>query len=828
MIPIYKPYKIKNSKSVLSAIEEGWISSQGRFINEAIEKLKNMLECKNVILTCNGTSATHCIVLALKYKYPDIKKIYVPNNVYVAAINSVLYEYPLNMLELLPINLETLNIDMTCIRFLEKNSALLIVHNVGRIIDVPLIRKIRPDLVIIEDICEAFMASYPNGKKVGTCSLGASVSFFANKTITSGEGGAFITNDDDVYKHIKLVSNQGQTEKRYLHCVKGYNYRMTNIEAAYLVDQLELYEEIITRKKAIFSLYENTSITMNQSYWLYCCKIINQKSYEEVESYFKTRGIEIRPMFYPITYHDHLKDIKRFDFTNDVIAARVNRDYFMFPSYPDLTDEQVLFIKSTIDECRTWCDDITYIDKNINCKDVEFLLKNLTTELEHFRYYNGKDIQTRLENHLKTIIVKDGENYVGYGHIHNDLSLGVVVKNEYQKRGIGKTVVKKLLSSVEGEVWLEVDCNNINAQFLYESLGFTKQERKDTVLIYRHNNSVSLPTSIGEVVDKYTILQIKSENIKDEVKLTHINVEKKDIFKHAEKYINGKAFWCRCLYNLNKTIWIAQDKFRENPNPELAQEIIYYNDARFRVKNMFNINSKYKEQKGYTLKKLFLLSHLGLGDMFTMNGAVRYLSLFYDEIIILSQAQHINTVSNIYKDDQRIKIVDIESEKFTDTNYQQIMKKYRDNGYECRGCGVYDGQTTYVDLQKCIFYIKFYIDLGLDFKIFREYAYIYRDHEAESQLYSDTVKEAKYIFSHEKNNWPCIQSDLTVYKPQPEIPLLHYCKIMENAAELHLIDSSFSCLAVKLNLKAKRKVIYTKNYTAEYYSEYFKDWEIIN
>ena len=93
MIPIYKPYFNKeNLKFAHDAIDSGWVSSQGEYIDKVKNELKNLLDCKKIILTNNGTTATHLLALALKFKYPHIKKIIVPNNVYVAAWNSFLFD----------------------------------------------------------------------------------------------------------------------------------------------------------------------------------------------------------------------------------------------------------------------------------------------------------------------------------------------------------------------------------------------------------------------------------------------------------------------------------------------------------------------------------------------------------------------------------------------------------------------------------------------------------------------------------------------------------------------------------------------------------------
>ncbi len=164
MISIYNPNISDYIKSAKEAIESGWISNHGIFIEKATNKLKKILNCKNIILMNNGTCATHCLFISLKYKYPHLKKIYIPNNCYVAAWNTLFDEYDKNMVEVMKMDINTWNIDTSeeCIKSLEKNAAVLIVHNLGNIVNVPKLKKIRPDLIFVEDCCEGLFGKYEN------------------------------------------------------------------------------------------------------------------------------------------------------------------------------------------------------------------------------------------------------------------------------------------------------------------------------------------------------------------------------------------------------------------------------------------------------------------------------------------------------------------------------------------------------------------------------------------------------------------------------------------------------------------------------------------
>ena len=351
MIPIYKPYLNKYKKSSINALDSEWISNYGEYIQKSEDKLKQIFNVKYCILMNNGTSATHSLLLSLKYKYPNINKIYLPNNVFIAPWNCTLMEYDKNMIEVMKINDETMNIDTSedYILSLDKNSCIFIVHNLGNIINVQRLKRLRPDIIFIEDNCEGIFGKYEN-KYSGTESLCSAVSFYANKTITTGEGGAFITNDLDIYNHIKSVYSHGMTETRYIHDKIAYNYRMTNIQAGLLYDQLNDIDHILNLKKQIFTNYdkllekeisENKIIKLKneanteQSHWMYCI-IIKGINYDEIEKYMNSKNIQIRPFFYDIRKHEHLKDIKV-----NYNECENSKCGIMLPSYPELKyDEQ--------------------------------------------------------------------------------------------------------------------------------------------------------------------------------------------------------------------------------------------------------------------------------------------------------------------------------------------------------------------------------------------------------------------------------------------------------------------------------------------------------
>ncbi len=354
-IPISIPDVEKYKKSAHEAIDSGWISNYGKFISLSENKLKELLNIKYCILMNNGTSATHCLFVALKLKYPHISKIYIPNGVFIAPWNVGLSEYPEEMFEVTKTNPKTLNMDTSedYINSLEKNSAMMVVHNYGNIVNVPRLKRLRPDIVIVEDNCEGLFGKYEDVYS-GTESLCSSCSFYANKTVFCGEGGAFFTNDDDIYEYIKTYYSHGMTKDRYIHDKIAKNYRMTNIQAGFLYDQLMDLDHILGEKEYIILKYSlafanikevnflKEEIKTNHSRWMFI--LLFDVPYEDFEKFMNAKNVEVRPLFYDIHKHAHLKNIGKSDNVN------LNAQGAMLPSYPGLSEHELDRVISSVTE----------------------------------------------------------------------------------------------------------------------------------------------------------------------------------------------------------------------------------------------------------------------------------------------------------------------------------------------------------------------------------------------------------------------------------------------------------------------------------------------
>ena len=363
MIPIYQPYLPTSCLNFAhDALDSTWLSSQGKYIPLVTEKLQELLGVKYVLPVNNGTSACHLVAKCVAEK-KHLHEIIVPNNVYVAAWNAFLFDFNFELFAV-EADLQTWNVDLIELDdAIERHpkAAVLIVHNVGNIINVPELQRRYPTTVFVEDNCEGFLGTY-EGLQSGTASYASAISFFGNKNITCGEGGALLTNDEEAYHFAKTTHSQGQSSQRFVHDKLGYNYRMTNIQAALLYGQLQILPDILEMKERVFDTYRQAlkdrqdiliqlpPPNTEHANWMMGVRIPGHENYQAAELYFKSHGIEIRPMFYPITAHSHLSNNYVVSWTSCANAQILNQESFILPSYPGLTPEEQSHILTTLEK----------------------------------------------------------------------------------------------------------------------------------------------------------------------------------------------------------------------------------------------------------------------------------------------------------------------------------------------------------------------------------------------------------------------------------------------------------------------------------------------
>ena len=250
MIPIYVPWLNKRAKKyVTKCIQTNWISSQGEYIKKFEAALAKYHGVKYSIVTSSCTSALHLSLKSLNIKKGD--EVICPDLTFIAPANMIVLSGA--KLKLIDVDPHTLNIDH---KQIEKNinkrtKAIIVVHQFGHAAHMEEVLSIseKYNLKIIEDNAESIGARY-KGKLLGTFGDLATLSFYANKIMTTGEGGAVITNSKVIAERCYMLRDHGMTKtsdpiKRYTHLDLGYNYRMTNMQAAVGFSQLESINKIL-------------------------------------------------------------------------------------------------------------------------------------------------------------------------------------------------------------------------------------------------------------------------------------------------------------------------------------------------------------------------------------------------------------------------------------------------------------------------------------------------------------------------------------------------------------------------------------------------------
>ena len=354
-IPIYQPYISKNQKKyVNNCLDDNWISSRGSFVNRFEDDLGKFLDCNSVASCSNGTVALHLALLALDIKCGD--EVIVPSFTYVASVNAIKYVGATPVFADIDINDWNVSCNTIKNKISKKTKAIMCVHIYGAPCDMNSLVKLakKNDLYLIEDCAESF-GTYINDKHVGTYGDISTLSFFGNKTITTGEGGAVFSNNVDLIAKVAHLKNQGLVaDGGYTHDVIGYNYRMTNIQAAIGCAQLENISDILSKKLEITKKYRNLlkNVAVFQeckiddcSNWINTILLEDKKTATEISNKLKSNNIEFRPGF-PLVHK--MSCYKKYSDENYPVSELISSRSICLPSFPDLQKDDQMFIISTI------------------------------------------------------------------------------------------------------------------------------------------------------------------------------------------------------------------------------------------------------------------------------------------------------------------------------------------------------------------------------------------------------------------------------------------------------------------------------------------------
>lgn len=353
---VYQPSLTGNEKKYVDeCIDSSWISSKGHFVNDFENAFGKYIGMKYATGVCNGTIAIQVAIKALGLTEND--EVICPTFTYIASANPiteasakvVFVDSLIDSWQMDPVDIER--------KITSKTKAIMVVHLYGHPCDMNRILSIaqKHNLYVIEDCAEAIGSEY-NGQKVGSFGDIACFSFFGNKTITCGEGGMVLTNSEYLHERICKIKGQGLAKYReYWHDTLGFNYRMTNIQAAIGLAQFEQIDKFINKKRQIANWYKkylkdlpvkfhDEIGNVKHTYWMNSILVKNIETREPLREYLKENGIETRPTFYPI----HTMPIYSEKYEKHAVAEDIALRGINLPSYPALEEADIINICETI------------------------------------------------------------------------------------------------------------------------------------------------------------------------------------------------------------------------------------------------------------------------------------------------------------------------------------------------------------------------------------------------------------------------------------------------------------------------------------------------
>lgn len=358
-IPVCEPLLGGNElKYITEAVQTGWISSSGKYVTQFEEAFASYCGVKYGVAVCNGTVAIHLALSALGVGKGD--EVIIPSFTMIATAFAVCYTGAKPVF--VDADKDTWNIDVNKIeeKISARTKAIIPVHIFGNPCDMGKICEIakKYNLYIIEDAAEAHGAEF-TGKKIGSFSDIASFSFFANKNLTTGEGGLVVTNSEDYYKKCKYFKNMCfpvDAPRVYSHENIGFNYRMSNLHAAIGLAQTEkaddyrdmrihnaaLYKKYLSDCKGI--IFQKDQLNGLNVHWMNAI-VINPAEYgctkDELVAYLKEQEIDTRLLFVSMCRQKSLKDFGCDCNGEYPVTDWLTENGFYLPSASSLKEERI-------------------------------------------------------------------------------------------------------------------------------------------------------------------------------------------------------------------------------------------------------------------------------------------------------------------------------------------------------------------------------------------------------------------------------------------------------------------------------------------------------
>jgi perosamine synthetase len=366
MIPVCEPLiTARDIELVNDALVSGWISSAGKYLDLFEKRWADYCGMPHGIAVSNGSTALNIAVELLDLEAGD--EVIMPTFTIISPAQSVVRAGGVPVL--VDSNKETwqMDVDQIEVRITPRTRAILVVHIYGHPADMDPIMALaeKHGLTVIEDAAEVHGAEY-KGRRCGGIGHISTFSFYANKLITTGEGGMLLVKSTEHAERARSLRNLCfQPGRRFYHEALGYNYRLTNVQAAMGVGQVERIEETVTRKREIAHAYDAafsgiSAIQLPSEmpgtrnvYWVYGIVLGDERKTGAVEvmQQLRVKGIETRPFFLGMHEQPVFQKMGLFVGESYPVAERLALKGFYIPNGLTLTEEQIYGVISAVKEC---------------------------------------------------------------------------------------------------------------------------------------------------------------------------------------------------------------------------------------------------------------------------------------------------------------------------------------------------------------------------------------------------------------------------------------------------------------------------------------------
>lgn len=365
-VPLHEPtFNDKEVEYVTDCVKTGWVSSVGAYVPRFEEDLAKFVGVKRAVAVVNGTAALHIALKVAGVKAED--EVLMPSLTFIATANAVSYLGAVP--HFIDVSFNTLGVDADKLKIyleqigkLQNNqlynketgrriSALVPMHTFGHAVDVEGLLQVCEmyNLTLVEDAAES-LGSYYNGKHTGSFGKVSAISFNGNKIMTTGGGGAIVTNDDAIADYAKHLTTTAKIPHRwaYEHDAVGFNYRMPNLNAALGCAQLEKMPMFIQQKRELTKQYEQWLVNLDgvhlfkepantkSNYWLQTIILDERLNRDEVLDFLNEQGVMSRPIWTPM---HHLAIYQKCPKSNLNVTEQLNRSVVNIPSTPVSEDD---------------------------------------------------------------------------------------------------------------------------------------------------------------------------------------------------------------------------------------------------------------------------------------------------------------------------------------------------------------------------------------------------------------------------------------------------------------------------------------------------------